>query len=93
MSSFRLLRGGRTLLLLGILAVAGTLLWWRFARVPEVLAVAATRGTAAEIVYGTGAVEPVRWAKVASLSTDARATTSASVTRAGGASRASAWRK
>ena len=67
MSSFRLLRGGRTLLLLGILAVAGTLLWWRFVRVPEVVAVAATRGTAAEIVYGTGAVEPVRWAKVASL--------------------------
>jgi membrane fusion protein (multidrug efflux system) len=67
MSSLRLLRGGRTLLLLGILAVAGALLWWRFSRAPEVAAVAATRGTAAEIVYGTGAVEPMRWAKVASL--------------------------
>lgn len=67
MSSPRLLRGGRILLLLGILAVAGALLWWRFARAPEVAAVPATRGTAAEIVYGTGAVEPVRWAKVASL--------------------------
>jgi RND family efflux transporter MFP subunit len=67
MSSLRLLRGGRTLLLLGILAVAGALLWWRFAHAPELAAVAATRGTAAEIVYGTGAVEPVRWAKVASL--------------------------
>ena len=67
MSSLRLLRGGRTLLLLGIFAVAGALLWWRFARAPEVVAVAAIRGTAAEIVYGTGAVEPVRWAKVASL--------------------------
>ena len=70
MSSFRLLRGGRTLLLLGILAVAGALLWWRFGRGPEVAAVAATRGTAAEIVYATGAVEPVRWAKVASLIRD-----------------------
>jgi RND family efflux transporter MFP subunit len=67
MSSLRLLRGGRTVLLLGVLAVPGALLWWRFARAPEVVAVAATRGTAAEIVYGTGAVEPVRWAKVASL--------------------------
>ena len=67
MSSLRLPWGGRTLLLLGILAVAGALLWLRFARAAEVAAVAATRGTAAEIVYGTGAVEPVRWAKVASL--------------------------
>ena len=29
-----------------------------------------TRGTAVEIVYATGAVEPVRWAKVASLIRD-----------------------
>jgi RND family efflux transporter MFP subunit len=29
-----------------------------------------TRGTAAEIVYATGAVEPVRWAKVASVVRD-----------------------
>ena len=28
------------------------------------------RGTAVEIVYATGAVEPVRWAKVASLIRD-----------------------
>ncbi len=33
-------------------------------------AVAATRGTAVEIVYATGGVEPVRWAKVASLIRD-----------------------
>jgi RND family efflux transporter MFP subunit len=52
--------------LICLIAVAG-LLWWRFGRGPEVTAVAPTRGTAVEIVYGTGAVEPVRWAKVASL--------------------------
>ena len=36
----------------------------------EVIAVAAERGTAVEIVYATGAVEPVRWAKVTSLIRD-----------------------
>ena len=41
--------------------------WWRFGRGVEVSAVLPTRGTAVEIVYATGAVEPVRWAKVASL--------------------------
>ena len=30
----------------------------------------ATRGTAVEIVYATGGVEPVRWAKVASVIRD-----------------------
>ena len=39
-------------------------------RAPQVAAVAATRGTAVEIVYATGAVEPVRWAKVASVIRD-----------------------
>ena len=41
--------------------------WWRFGRGPEITAVAAMLGTAVEIVYATGAVEPVRWAKVTSL--------------------------
>lgn len=45
--------------------VAGT--WWWLKRGPEVSAIAPTRGTAAEIVYATGAVQPVRWAKVTSL--------------------------
>ncbi len=44
--------------------------WWRFGRGTEVAAVAASRGTAVEIVYATGGVEPVRWAKVASLVRD-----------------------
>jgi RND family efflux transporter MFP subunit len=56
------------------LAVAAALLallaGWRLGRPIEVTTVAAVRGTAAEIVYATGAVEPVRWAKVASLVRD-----------------------
>ena len=42
--------------------------WWFLAgRGPEVRVVQPTRGTAVEIVYATGAVEPVRWSKVTSL--------------------------
>jgi RND family efflux transporter MFP subunit len=52
------------LLLAAAAAAAG---WWRFGRGVEVAAVAATRGTAAEIVYATGGVEPIQWAKVASV--------------------------
>lgn len=52
------------------LALAAAAGWWWFGRGPVVTAVAATRGTAAEIVYATGVVEPVRWAKVASLIRD-----------------------
>jgi RND family efflux transporter MFP subunit len=50
------------------LAAAG--LWWRYGRGVEVIAVAAERGTAVEIVYATGTVAPVRWAKVTSLIRD-----------------------
>jgi RND family efflux transporter MFP subunit len=53
-----------------VAAVAGGLLWWRLGRAPEVAFVAPVRGTAVEIVYGTGAVEPERWAKVASIIRD-----------------------
>lgn len=56
------------------LAVAAALstaaLWWRYGRGVEVTAAAAERGTAVEIVYATGTVVPVRWAKVASLVRD-----------------------
>ena len=48
----------------------GAQFWWRYGRGPEIVAVAAQSGTAVEIVYATGAVEPVRWAKVASLMRD-----------------------
>ncbi len=41
--------------------------WWIFGRGTPVTAVAPQRGTAVEIVYATGSVEPLRWAKVTSL--------------------------
>lgn len=50
-----------------ILALALSAGWWWVVSVPQVTAVAAKRGTAVEIVYATGGVEPVTWAKVASL--------------------------
>jgi RND family efflux transporter MFP subunit len=52
---------------LGVILAVLAAAWWWIGRGPIVAAVAVTRGTAAEIVYATGAVEPVRWAKVASL--------------------------
>src|SRR5918994_665752 len=58
----------RTVITVVIVAAAvAAAIWWRYGRGQEVTTVAATRGTAVEIVYATGAVEPVRWAKVASL--------------------------
>ena len=50
-----------------VAAIVAGLGWWRLGRAPEVAFVAPFQGTAVEIVYGTGAVEPERWAKVASL--------------------------
>src|SRR5664279_6228905 len=54
--------------ILVLLALA--IFWELFGRGPQVASVAATRGTAVEIVYATGGVEPVRWAKVASVIRD-----------------------
>lgn len=51
-----------------LMAVAAT--WWWLGRGFEVTAIAPSRGTAVEIVYATGAVEPIRWAKVASIIRD-----------------------
>lgn len=53
--------------LVSVAAAAG---WWFFGRGTTVATVAPWRGTAVEIVYGTGIVEPVRWAKVTSLVRD-----------------------
>jgi RND family efflux transporter MFP subunit len=53
-----------------ILLALGAAAWWRYGNWPEVAATTAKRGTAVEIVYATGGVEPVRWAKVASLIRD-----------------------
>lgn len=62
----------RRIIVVAVLALllAGAALWWRFGLAPQVTAVAATRGTAVEIVYATGGVEPERWARVASLIRD-----------------------
>jgi multidrug efflux pump subunit AcrA (membrane-fusion protein) len=55
---------------IGVIVLAAAAVWWGYERAPQVTAVAAERGTAVEIVYATGGVEPVRWAKVASLIRD-----------------------
>jgi RND family efflux transporter MFP subunit len=57
----------RPLLAAAALAIAALWLLWLWGRGPEVIAALPTRGIAAEIVYATGAVEPVRWSKVTSL--------------------------
>src|SRR5476649_2180271 len=53
-----------------VLLLALAVFWWLFGRGPQVMSVAASRGTAVEIVYATGGVEPVLWAKVASIIRD-----------------------
>lgn len=53
--------------MLAILVALAAGIWWWLVRGPAVSVVAPSRGTAADIVYATGAVEPVRWAKVTSL--------------------------
>ena len=58
---------GRLALLVLVIALAAASAWWRYGRGREIAAIAPTRGTAVEIVYATGPVEPVRWAKVTSL--------------------------
>lgn len=50
-----------------VLTIAAGLWWWRAGRGLEVSVVAPARGTAVEIVYATGTVQPLRWAKVTSL--------------------------
>lgn len=57
-----------SLVVAALLVAAGV--WWRYGRPPEVIFATAQRGTAVEIIYGTGSVEPVRWAKVTSLIRD-----------------------
>ena len=58
------------LIAVAIALLLGAAGWWYFGRGTEVTAAAAARGTAVEIVYATGGVEPVRWSKVASLVRD-----------------------
>ena len=54
----------RVLVVVCLLLIAAGGAWWRFGRGVEVTVTAPHRGTAAEIVYATGSVEPVVWAKV-----------------------------
>ena len=51
----------------GVLVAAAAAWWWLVGSVPIVTAVTPVRGTAVEIVYATGAVEPIRWARVATV--------------------------
>lgn len=48
-------------------ALAGGAWYWQSARPTPVRTIAVTTGTAAELVYASGVVEPKTWAKVASL--------------------------
>jgi RND family efflux transporter MFP subunit len=57
----------KPLIWVAIAAVAAVGGWWWLQRGPKVGVVATSRGTAVEIVYATGAVEPIHWAKVATL--------------------------
>ncbi len=59
----------RTLLILVLILAAGVLAWFFRGEVftTPVNAVHPTRGTAAEVVYATGTVEPEKWAKVVAL--------------------------
>ena len=64
----RLPHGERRLLALMALGFCLIVGWWWFDRGPEVKVVPVTIGNAAQIVYATGIVEPVNWAKVTALS-------------------------
>ena len=50
-----------------VAALAAAVYAWMVGRGPLVAVTTPTRGTAAEIVYATGAVEPLHWARVTSV--------------------------
>ena len=53
--------------LIVLVLIGAGLFAWRSESASEVRSVTVTRGTAAEVVYATGTVEPRRWAKVISM--------------------------
>ena len=57
----------RNLIAVAAVVRAAARSWWQFGRGVPVTTSEARRGSAAEIVYATGAVEPERWAKVTTL--------------------------
>lgn len=61
------MRAVRLIVPIAILAAAGAGAWWYLNRPAPVTVATPTRGDAAEIVYATGVVEPLVWAKVTSL--------------------------
>jgi RND family efflux transporter MFP subunit len=66
-SFLKSLTGKQRLAALAVLVAILLGTWWRFGRGTEITVAMPSRGTAVEIVYATGSVEPVRWAKVASV--------------------------
>ncbi|WP_425088440.1 efflux RND transporter periplasmic adaptor subunit [Stappia sp.] len=54
-------------LVLGVGAAVAAALWWWSTRPEPVAVVSPQVGRAADVVYATGVVEPVRWAKVTSV--------------------------
>ena len=59
--------GLRLTLFAAVLTVAAAVAWWALASGPEVEVVTVERGDAAQVVYATGFVEPLAWAKVTAL--------------------------
>ncbi len=57
----------RIVAVIALAAAVAAASYWYFGRPTPVTAVRVERGNAAEIVYATGAVEPVRWSKVTPL--------------------------
>lgn len=57
-------RGRRALVAAAIVVAGASAAWWQFGRGAVVATVPVTRGSVAEVVYATGTVEPLRWAKV-----------------------------
>jgi membrane fusion protein (multidrug efflux system) len=48
---------------LAVVVITSAIVWWWFLRGPSITVAPVTRGTAAEIVYATGAVEPETWSR------------------------------
>lgn len=57
----------KALIWIMVAALAAVGGWWWLVRGPQISVIATSRGTAVEIVYATGAVEPIHWARVATL--------------------------
>ena len=63
-TEMKAVRGRRALVAAAIVVASASAAWWQFGRGAVVATVPVTRGSVAEVVYATGTVEPLRWAKV-----------------------------